>query len=77
MRCLVHFDHSDRFAVCPGANLDQGKYPFPVKDGVIPGSDAAGIVEAVGPRVTRFKPGGKHIVASCALDMLTIGQIKL
>ena len=34
-------------------------YPFPVRDGVVPGSDGAGTVEATGPRVTRFKKGDK------------------
>lgn len=37
----------------------KGKYPFPIKDNVVPGSDGAGTVEAVGDRVTRFKPGDK------------------
>lgn len=36
-------------------------YPFPVKDPMIPGSDGAGVVEAVGDRVTRFKPGDKVV----------------
>jgi NADPH:quinone reductase-like Zn-dependent oxidoreductase len=39
--------------------MTQGKYPFPFKNDVVPGSDGAGTVEAVGSRVTRFKPGGK------------------
>jgi len=38
-----------------------GKSPFPVKAGVIPMSDAAGEVAAVGAGVTRFK-GGDHVV---------------
>jgi len=36
-----------------------GQYPFPYADGVIPGSDGAGEVIAVGPKVTRFKAGAK------------------
>lgn len=39
--------------------IPKGKYPFPVKDGVIPGSDGAGVVEKVGANVTRFKKGDK------------------
>ena len=37
----------------------QGKYPFGTKDGIVPASDGAGVVEAVGSRVTRFKTGDK------------------
>jgi hypothetical protein len=46
------------------ANHDnQGKYPFPVKDDLVPGSDGAGVVESVGSRVTKFKPGGAYRLA--------------
>jgi len=38
-----------------------GKYPFPQDNGVVPGSDGAGEVIAVGPKVTRFKPGAKVV----------------
>ncbi|RDW85291.1 alcohol dehydrogenase-7 [Coleophoma cylindrospora] len=34
-----------------------GQYNLPVQDGVVLGSDGAGIVASVGPKVTRFKPG--------------------
>lgn len=36
-----------------------GKYPFALKDGVVPGSDGAGEVIAIGSKVTRFQPGAK------------------
>ncbi|KAL9069359.1 MAG: hypothetical protein Q9157_006198 [Trypethelium eluteriae] len=36
-----------------------GKYPFPQRENVVPASDGAGVVEAVGQAVTRFKPGDK------------------
>ncbi|OJJ42625.1 hypothetical protein ASPZODRAFT_105077 [Penicilliopsis zonata CBS 506.65] len=41
--------------------ITQGKYPFPLQPGVIPGSDGAGTVLAIGKRVTRFSPGD-HVV---------------
>ena len=39
----------------------QGKYPFPTTDKIIPGSDGAGTVEAIGSGVTRFKAGDKVV----------------
>ncbi|KAL8830776.1 MAG: hypothetical protein Q9170_005581 [Blastenia crenularia] len=54
---LVHFHYASlnyRDLIIP-----KGKYPFPTRDGVVPGSDGAGTVEAVGPRVSQFKPGDK------------------
>ena len=39
--------------------IPKGLYPFPAKDNVIPGSDGAGTVLAVGKDVTRFKEGDK------------------
>ncbi|CAI6275162.1 unnamed protein product [Periconia digitata] len=41
--------------------IPKGKYPFGVRNGVVPGSDGAGTVESVGPRVTRFKQGDKVV----------------
>jgi NADPH:quinone reductase-like Zn-dependent oxidoreductase len=40
-------------------NLLVGMYPFAQEDGVVPGSDGAGEVIAVGSKVTRFQKGAK------------------
>ncbi|KAL9039655.1 MAG: hypothetical protein Q9180_002398 [Flavoplaca navasiana] len=37
--------------------IPKGLYPFPMKSGVVPGSDGAGTVIAIGSRVSCFKPG--------------------
>ncbi|CZR42832.1 uncharacterized protein FPRO_10135 [Fusarium proliferatum ET1] len=39
--------------------IAQGTYPFDVKPNIIPGSDGAGEVVAVGKKVTRFQEGSK------------------
>ncbi len=47
-----------------------GKYQFRPEPPFIPGSEAAGEVTAVGPNVTRFKPGdhvmSRHTLGACA-----------
>lgn len=45
----------------PLTNKWSGKYPFAQKDGVVPGSDGAGEVVAIGPKVTRFQVGAKVV----------------
>jgi NADPH:quinone reductase-like Zn-dependent oxidoreductase len=39
----------------------QGSYPMPPRPAVVPLSDGAGVVSAVGPGVTRFKVGDKVV----------------
>jgi NADPH:quinone reductase-like Zn-dependent oxidoreductase len=46
-----------------------GKYPFPVKDNVVPGSDLAGEVVSVGSQVKDFAEGDK-VIASFDLKTL-------
>lgn len=49
-----------RYCICiHPLTTDQGSIPLPFRPGVIPGSDGAGIVEAVGSKVTGFRPGDR------------------
>ncbi|TVY52841.1 Zinc-type alcohol dehydrogenase-like protein [Lachnellula cervina] len=41
--------------------IPKGKYPFALADNIVPGSDGAGEVISVGPKVTRFKRGAKVV----------------
>lgn len=43
----------------PFSRLLQGLYPFPMQQGVVPGSDGAGTITAIGSRVSRFKKGDR------------------
>ncbi|MCJ1415957.1 hypothetical protein MMC32_002292 [Xylographa parallela] len=57
---LVHFHYASlnyRDLIIP-----KGQYPFGTKPSVVPGSDGAGSVEAVGSGVTRFKKGDKVVI---------------
>lgn len=49
--------------------ISTGKYPFPVKDKVVPGSDAAGDIVGVGEGVQGFRKGDK-VIATFDLSTL-------
>ncbi|EKD21698.1 uncharacterized protein L3040_004922 [Drepanopeziza brunnea f. sp. 'multigermtubi'] len=61
--------------------IPKGMYPFACKKGVVPGSDGAGEVIAIGSKVTRFQPGSKvvtlfnqgHIGGSLDSQTITTG----
>ncbi|CAL3962857.1 hypothetical protein PZA11_000100 [Diplocarpon coronariae] len=61
--------------------IPRGMYPFGQKNGVVPGSDGAGEVIAVGSKVTRFQPGANvltlfnqaHIGGSLDTQTITTG----
>ncbi|KAK4033792.1 hypothetical protein C8A01DRAFT_19323 [Parachaetomium inaequale] len=42
-------------------SIPMGQFPFPVAPNVVPGSDGAGEVVAVGSKVTRFEQGSKVV----------------
>ncbi|KAF4826596.1 Zinc-type alcohol dehydrogenase-like protein [Colletotrichum tropicale] len=39
--------------------IARGQYPFPIKDDMVPVADGAGVVVAIGSRVSRFQPGDR------------------
>ncbi|RDW80669.1 putative alcohol dehydrogenase-4 [Coleophoma crateriformis] len=45
----------------PEVSGNDGMYPFPMRGGMIPASDGAGEVIAVGSKVSRFQPGAKVV----------------
>ncbi|KAI9738308.1 MAG: hypothetical protein M1834_008806 [Cirrosporium novae-zelandiae] len=61
--------------------IPKGMYPFPLQDGVVPGSDGSGEVVATGERVSRFKKGDKvltlfnqrHLAGSLTPETLLTG----
>jgi len=52
----------------------QGTYPWPIRPDVIPVSDGAGVVAAIGPGVTRTQPGAR--VACTVFPYWTDGPFK-
>src|SRR5258706_2277993 len=44
--------------------IRSGKYPVKVPFPYTPGSDAAGVIESVGPGVTKYKPGDRVYTAA-------------
>ncbi|PKX95165.1 zinc-dependent alcohol dehydrogenase family protein [Aspergillus novofumigatus IBT 16806] len=51
------------------AIIAMGTYPFPGPDALVPGSDGAGVVEAVGEGVAEWKPGDR-VLANFTQDHL-------
>jgi alcohol dehydrogenase len=54
-------------AVC-GSDLHAYHGSFPMKPGETMGHEAVGVVEEVGPEVSRFSPGDRVVVAFCSVD---------